>query len=147
MKRFTRKEFSAGGVVYKKFGVRIEVLLIAKNTSGVWCLPKGKIEQGETHQQAAVREIKEETGVDALIIRPLDDIKYNFISLHDKAQVFKEVRFFLFEYKEGSISKHLDPDREVDDVKWFEINEAIRIMTYPSEKMIMKKALEEIKVL
>ena len=128
MKRLVvRKEFSAGGVVYKKSGARCDVLLIAKNGSRVWCLPKGKIEQGETHQQAAVREVKEETGVDALIIRLLGDIKYNFISPLDKAQVYKEVRFFLFEYKQGSTTKHLDPDKEVDEVKWLEINEAINL--------------------
>lgn len=143
MKRIIRKEFSAGGVVCKKSGEKFDVLLIAKNASRVWCLPKGKIEAAETPEQAATREIKEETGVDALIISPLDDIKYDFISPLDKAHVFKEVRFFLLEYKQGVASAHLDPDREVEDVKWFGIDDAIKLMTYPSEKLIMNMARKE----
>lgn len=140
MVQLMRKEFSAGGVVYKKSAANVDVLLIARNNSKVWCLPKGKIEQNETHEDAAIREIKEETGITSRIIKLLADIKYNFVSPVDSAQVFKKVRFFLFEYTSGDICAQ---KTEIDEAGWFNIKEAIKIMTYPSERNIMKKAQEE----
>lgn len=141
MARLTRKESSAGGVVYEKSNNAVKALLIARNAKKTWCLPKGKIELNETPEQAAVREIKEETGIDAKIIKLLGDIHYKFISPEDSALVIKDVRFFLFCYAGGDIT----PQKiEVDDAGWFDINAAINMMSYPSEKKIMELAKKEI---
>jgi len=136
-----RAEFSAGGVVYKKNGSAVKVVLIARRGKTVWCLPKGKIEKAETPELAAAREIKEETGLTAELEKALSEIAYRYISPVDKAQVFKKVRFFLFKYLNGSVQDH---DDEVDEARWFDISEALKVMTYPSEKNIMKKASVEV---
>lgn len=144
MALLTRKEFSAGGVVYRGSVDKADVLLIARNSSKVWCLPKGKIEQGETHEATAFREIKEETGITGRLIKLLADIEYNFISPIDGAQVFKKVRFFLFEYASGDICAQ---KTEIDEAGWFNIKEAVNAMTYPSERKVIKKAKEELEKL
>ena len=130
-----RKEFSAGGVVYKKAGEKTEVVLISRRNA--WCLPKGKIEPGESPEGAAVREISEEAGIKVSVIKLLDDIFYKFISPADKAQVSKRVRFFLCKYLEGDL---LVDKTEVDETGWFDIKKALKVMSYPSEKFIMRKA-------
>ena len=89
----TRREFSAGGVLYKTNGYIIKVALIAKKGKTIWCLPKGKIEKGESSQDAAVREIQEETGLTGKLIMPIGDINYCYTSPVDKAFVLKKVRF------------------------------------------------------
>lgn len=136
-----RREFSAGGVIYKKTGHVPEVALIARNNKTVWCLPKGKIEPDEKAEKAAAREIREETGLAGRLIKPLGDITYWFVSPVDKARIFKKVRFFLFEYLNGSFEGH---DDEVDDAGWFTIPEALKAMSYPSEKQIMQTAKTEL---
>jgi len=144
MARLKRKEFSAGGVVYKKEGDSVKIILISRSHSlgaQVWCLPKGKIESNETHINAAAREIKEETGASGNLVKLLGDIKYQFISPQDKAHVYKEVRFFLFEYTNGILRAQ---ENESLDAKWFDIDEAARIMAYPSEKSMVLKAKGEI---
>jgi len=149
MTALTRKEFSAGGVVYKKAEDLMQVLLIARKQARkaqaaginkIWCLPKGKIEKDETSRQTAAREINEETGVTGRIVKLLGDIRYQFISPLDKARVFKNVRFFLFEYTGGEIACQ---DSEVEDARWLNVDEALKIMAYPSEKEIMRKAETE----
>jgi 8-oxo-dGTP pyrophosphatase MutT (NUDIX family) len=146
----TRREFSAGGVIYKKTDSIPKVALIARhqNIGGqakkgkkVWCLPKGKIEKEESSESAAEREIREETGLTGRLIKLLGSVTYWYVSSIDKARVFKNVRFFLFEYIKGTPGSH---DAEISQVNWFAIPEALEIMTYPSERRIMQRAAKEI---
>ena len=138
-----RREFSAGGVVYKSTGDIVWVILIARKNKTIWCLPKGKIEKKESFSEAAAREIKEEAGITAKLVKTLGNIAYYYVSPIDKAQIFKQVRFFLFKYLNGSIQEH---DDEAEQVKWFKPPEALKIMSYVSERDIMKKALKQIEV-
>ncbi len=144
----TKLQFSAGGVVYRKAGLKTEVVILTRGKvppfpkkergkGEIFCLPKGKMEKPETPQQAALREIKEETGLTGTIEKELGKIKYWFYSEEDKARVHKTVYFYLVKYLSGSTSDH---DTDAEDVRWLPIEEALKIMTYPSEREIVEKA-------
>jgi 8-oxo-dGTP pyrophosphatase MutT (NUDIX family) len=132
---------SSGGIIFRKDNGEIEVALISRKHGNVWCLPKGTIEKGETLEQTAIREVREETGLEGEILEKIGDINYWYMSEKKKnyKKYFKNVHFYLMKYKNGDTANH---DDEVDDAKWFEINKAYEIMTYKSEKEIMKKAME-----
>ncbi len=133
------RQLSSGGVIYRNVDNGIEVALIAVKGGTVWCLPKGLVEEGENIARTAHREVKEETGLDGKIIKKIDHIEY-FYSHKEKEETiryFKIVYFFLMEYTGGDVSEH---DKEVDDCKWFSINEAIKKIEYEDERKILKKA-------
>lgn len=137
------RQLSSGGVIYRNVDKGIEVALIAVKEGTVWCLPKGLVEEGENIARTAHREVKEETGLDGKIIKKIDHIEY-FYSHKEKEETiryFKIVYFFLMEYTGGDVSEH---DKEVDDCKWFSINEAIKKIEYEDEREIVRKAKEMI---
>ncbi len=107
----------------------------------IFCLPKGKIEKSETLQEAALREVKEETGLNGIIEKELGKIKYWFYSEEDKARVHKTVTFFLIRYESGDTSDH---DTDAEEVRWLPIDDALKIMTYPSERQMVEKAKESL---
>jgi len=131
-----KKIFSSGAVVYKIFRNKVKIVLIAKNKKQIWCLPKGKIEKGETREQAAIREVSEETGIQTIQLkRYLGKISYNYY-ISDIRQP-KTVHFFLAKYIKGRL---YTTDIEIDDTKWFFLSDAIAQMSYSSEIKIVKKA-------
>ena len=132
-----RREFSAGGVVIKD---KKEVLLI-KNPSNVWTFPKGHIEKGETPIQAAIREVKEETNVEAEVISYLGKIHYSFIWKGTK--VYKTVYFYLMQY----ISGIPVPSWEVKDARFINLERAKKILKYKGDKEIFLKALRKLHLL
>jgi 8-oxo-dGTP pyrophosphatase MutT (NUDIX family) len=101
----------------------------------VWGLAKGAVEQGERPEDAAVREVKEETGIKARIRKPLGDISYWFV--WDGERIRKTVRFFLMDHVGGDVRRH---DREMEEVRWFPLDEAIELAGYGSEKEVLQKA-------
>ena len=135
----TRREISAGGVVYRKTGVDAEVALIQPRDRDAWALPKGLIEQGETPENAALREVREETGLLGDIIERIDTIKYSYNARWEKptVRVFKIVTFYLLHSTGGDVSQH---DREVDRVEWFPLDYAMTHATYAQEREILRKA-------
>ncbi|MFA5338598.1 MAG: NUDIX hydrolase [Candidatus Omnitrophota bacterium] len=136
----TKLQFSAGGVVYRKAGAETEVIVLTRGEGKIFCLPKGKIERLETPQQAALREIKEETGLTGSIEKELGKINYWFYSDEDKARVHKTVYFYLVRFESGNTADH---DTDAEDVRWLPVEEALRIMTYPSERQMVEKAKNE----
>lgn len=130
---------SSGGVIFRRTGRGVEVALIAVKGGTVWCLPKGLVEEGENIARTAHREVKEETGLDGKIIEKIDHIQY-FYTHKEKdvtIRIFKIVYFFLMEYTGGDVGEH---DKEVDDCRWFSIDEAINKIEYKDELEILKKA-------
>lgn len=137
------RQISSGGVIYRNVDKGIEVVLIAVKGGTVWCLPKGLVEEGENIAKTAHREVKEETGLDGKIIKKIDHIQYFYAHKEKDVTIryFKIVYFFLMEYTGGDVSEH---DKEVDDCRWFSINEAIKKIEYEDEREILKKAKEMI---
>jgi len=135
----TRRELSAGCVVYRKEGERAEVVMIQPRDRAAWSLPKGLIEQGETAERAALREAREETGLSCDIRTLIDTIQYSYIAKWETppTRIFKIVTFFLSRFTGGDPSQH---DHEVDRVEWFSVTDAIDRATYPQEREILRKA-------
>lgn len=138
----TKLQFSSGGIIYRKVGKKIEVALIVRGEGKIFCLPKGKIEKPETPQETALREVEEETGLKGKIDREIGKINYWFYSKEEKARIFKTVYFYLIKYESGETSRH---DFEVEEVMWLSIDEALKIMTYPTERKMMQKAKQLLK--
>lgn len=132
-----REERSAGGVV-----VRGEQALVivptrrAADGSRVLGLPKGHVDPGETEQQAATREVREETGVQAELVRELGEVRYWYS--RKGRPVPKSVVFYLFRYREGDPADH---DDEVEEVYWMDLREARRALTYVGEREMADRAL------
>lgn len=134
-------ESSAGGVVVREHQGVLEVAVIRPRGKQVWALPKGHVDPGEKPEQAALREVREETGISARLERQLGEIKY-FYQFRG-ARIFKTVAFFLFWFEGGDIDQ-LDPSMrvEVDEAKWIPLAGADRVIAYRGEKEMLKKAQE-----
>ncbi len=134
-----RRELSAGGVVHRRHGKATEIALI--RTGKRWGLPKGHVEAGEGIQQAACREVLEETGLEGEVVGELGEISYRYA--YKKAggelvRVFKRVHFFLLRWSKGEIRGH---DYEVDEASWFDLEEALEKLTYPTEQKMVRQAM------
>lgn len=128
---------SSGGVIYRAVNGEFEVALISKGR--IWCLPKGLIEEGETAEETAVREVREETGLAGEIVQKIGKIHYDF---RKEKHFFKTVHFFLLKFIKGSVDAH---DFEVDSAKWVPLSDGLHKLTYPNEKKILRKAKDILK--
>lgn len=111
---------------------------------GVVCLPKGLVDPGEKPLEAGLREVREETGVTAVPIVKLADIKYMYVrSWGDRERVFKIVSFYLFRYETGKIDDISEEMRiEVARAKWIRLEDAPQMLAYRGEKQMARKAIE-----
>ena len=109
------------------------VALIATRNKTRWGLPKGAVAEGETSEQAALREVREETGLEAEIVRPLDTIEYFFRA--GDTLIHKRVDFYLMRYVAGELEPQLS---EVDDVEWVELNASLQRASFESERKLLE---------
>jgi 8-oxo-dGTP pyrophosphatase MutT (NUDIX family) len=141
----TVEEVSAGGIVVDLGTPGHPVAIIARINRGgrlEWCLPKGHPEGEEGHEEAACREIEEETGIEGRLLAPLGSIDYWFtVSGH---RVHKTVHHFLLEATGGYLTTEKDPDHEAIDVAWVNIDELGRKLSFPNERRIADIAREYI---
>jgi 8-oxo-dGTP pyrophosphatase MutT (NUDIX family) len=134
---------SAGGVVYQRGDDGVEVMLAARRTRRgdlAWGLAKGGIEPDESLEEAAVREVREETGIEAEIEAPLGDTRYFYV--WEDVRIRKTVHFFLMRATGGDPS---DRDDEMEDVKWFPLERAIKRAAYRGEREVLGRAAEHLR--
>jgi len=138
-RRKTRNEHSSGGAVVAVRNGKPHVALIATRNRTRWGLPKGAVAEGETSEAAALREVLEETGLEARIVKPLDTIEYFFRA--GDTLIHKRVDFYLMEYVGGELQPQLS---EVDDVEWVELTSAVRRASFDSERKLLEMALVDV---
>jgi 8-oxo-dGTP pyrophosphatase MutT (NUDIX family) len=134
----TRTERSAGGVVYRREGDSTEVALASRRTRRgelAWGLPKGLIEPREDPAATALREVREETGLEAEIEGDLGEISYFYV--WEGVRVRKSVRFYLMRATGGDVSRH---DHEMEEVRWFGLEDAVSAASFKSERETLERA-------
>ena len=105
-----------------------------------WCIPKGHLEQDETSEQAAIREVFEETGLEAKIIQHLGEVNYQFIQ--DGSKISKTVHVYLMQQTGGELSFDKDPHKEASELEWVQVSELLARLSHGNEKRIAKVAIE-----
>jgi 8-oxo-dGTP pyrophosphatase MutT (NUDIX family) len=131
-------EKSCGAIVYRKFHGNTEILLIKHVNSGHWSFPKGHVEEGETEEETALREVKEETGIDILV----DTSFRETVQYYPRKDTQKIVVYFLGKARNYDF---VPPEEEIAAIKWVEIGNAAAMLTYENDKTIVAKAKVEIK--
>jgi 8-oxo-dGTP pyrophosphatase MutT (NUDIX family) len=133
--RINKKVQSSGGLVIRVVNGEWVTLLVGSGTPLKWRIPKGMVEKGETLEQTAVREVKEETGLTSSIIKIIGTAEWTY--LYNKEYWDETVFFYLLGYIGGNTDQH---DKEFDEVKWVPIEIAAKILFYPSEAVIAVNA-------
>ncbi|HZS06254.1 MAG TPA: NUDIX domain-containing protein [Blastocatellia bacterium] len=135
----TLDQVSAGGVAFRRRDSGPEVVIISVGPEGRWQLPKGLVDRGETPELAAIREVREEAGIETELLGLIDKIEYWYVA--DRAgrrvRYHKFVWFFLLRYKAGDVSEH---DWEVNEARWVGLDQAAEMLTYKGEREVFTKA-------
>ena len=135
-----KHERSAGGLVLRRENNGYDGLIIGRATPRIWSLPKGHIEPNETIENAALREVKEETGIDASIIVKLSDIRYWFYA--NKLKHSKIVHFYLMRYVAGTPTPQIG---EVDETLWAKLDDLAEMLTHVNERRLVEIAQNLVK--
>jgi 8-oxo-dGTP pyrophosphatase MutT (NUDIX family) len=135
-------EVSAGGFVISKSDPSQVALMARFNRGGKleWCIPKGHLEENETSEQAALREVFEETGLEAEIIAELGEVNYQFIQ--DGSKISKTVHVYLMQQTGGELTFENDPHKEASELEWVQVSELLARLSHGNERRIAKMAIE-----
>lgn len=131
----TARATSAGGVVHRLIEGRVQIALVHRRAPVLWALPKGTPDSGETIEETALRETREETGLEVEIEARLQSIRYFFV--RGTTRFHKTVHFFLMRPIGGSLDAH---DAEFDEVRWTDLSEALAIMSHATERSVVEEA-------
>lgn len=139
----TKTAVSAGGVVVRGGAEpgTVDVLVLTSKEGRVRHLPKGTVEDGESAEAAATREVREEGGVVAEVLAALPTIDYWFFWRPEATRYHKYVHFFLMRYLSGDVADH---DDEVEAAEWMPAAAALGSLTYPKERHALRRALAEL---
>ena len=130
---------SSGGVVYRYVDGKIETVLCGRDTPVRWSLAKGTPDPGETLEQTALREVREETGLEVEMVEPIKSIDYWFADRNEDVRYHKTVHFYLMVPIGGATNLH---DPEFDVVQWFPYDKALRRLSHANETSVLRGALE-----
>lgn len=135
----TAEQVSAGGVAFRKRDDRTEIAIILTVPEKRWQLPKGMIDPGETAEQAATREVREEAGIETDLIASIEKTEYWFFADRngERTRFHKYVHWFLMQYTGGNVEDH---DHEVFECRWVSIAEALSMLVFKNERDVVKKA-------
>ncbi|HYN86672.1 MAG TPA: NUDIX domain-containing protein [Pyrinomonadaceae bacterium] len=136
----TIEQVSAGGVAFRREGGRTEVALIRVGAARPrWQLPKGIVDAGEALESAAVREVREEAGVETGLVAHVETIEYWYVSTErgERVRFHKFVHFYLLRYLAGDTRDH---DHEVLEARFFPAEEAARVLAFASERGVVARA-------
>ena len=141
MKLPVREQVSAGGVVFRRDGKRIDVVIVAVGGNNRWQLPKGLVEKDEKPEIAAVREAREEGGVDSEVVELIETVEYWYAGLDggERVRFHKRVHFYLLRYLSGDTSNH---DWEVNEARWVPIDDARTQLAFDNERRVVERARE-----
>jgi len=145
LKFHTVEQVSAGGAAFRINDGKIEFAIVAVNPSRRWQLPKGLVDDGETTEQAALREVREEAGIECEIIEKIEKIEYWYFGNEngERVRYHKFVHFFLMKYNSGDTKNH---DTEVAEVRFVSPDQAIEALAFDAEKEVINKGLQLIKL-
>lgn len=129
---------SSGGVVYRKDQGNLETVLCGRSDPVRWSLAKGTPDPGETLEETALREVREETGLEVELDTSLGSIDYWFADRDSDVRYHKTVHFYLMVPVGGDTDQH---DPEFDVVQWFQVDEALKAMAYVNEADVLRRAL------
>ena len=139
----TKDQVSAGGVAYRYVNSGLEVAIVCVKPSLRWQLPKGIVDPGETMEVTAVREVKEEAGIETDLIDLIETVQYWYqrVQYGKRIRYHKFVHFFLLKYRAGDVTNH---DHEVAESRWVGVDEALEMLAFSSERNVVGKAREMI---
>ena len=129
---------SSGGVVYRQQNGSLETVLCGRSEPVRWSLAKGTPDPGETLEETALREVREETGLEVQLDSSLGSIEYWFSDRGSEVRYHKTVHFYLMVPVGGDTAQH---DPEFDVVRWFPVDEALETMAYNNEADVLRRAL------
>ena len=140
----TLDQISAGGVAFRWRDSKPEIAIVCVKPKQRWQLPKGIVDPGESPEVTAVREVKEEAGVETDRLALIETIEYWYRSVRNGRPVryHKFVHFYLLEYRSGNVSEH---DHEVEESRWVSFDEALAMLAFEGERAVVEKAREMIK--
>jgi 8-oxo-dGTP diphosphatase len=135
----TMDQISAGGVAFRWKDSEPEIAIVSVKPKLRWQLPKGIVDPGESPQVTAVREVREEAGVETALIKLIETIEYWYRSVKygKPVRYHKFVHFYLLEYKSGNVTDH---DHEVEEARWVSFEEALELLDFKSERDVVEKA-------
>src|SRR5258707_11310717 len=140
-KSLTKTQTSAGGVAFRSNDNQVEVALISVGELNRWQLPKGIVNKDESTENAALREVREETGLNTDLIELIDKVEYWYYATEkgQRIRYHKFVYFYLLQYKSGDVTDH---DHEVNEARWVPIAAASTMLAFKSEQDVIVKAQE-----
>jgi 8-oxo-dGTP pyrophosphatase MutT (NUDIX family) len=136
-------QVSAGGVAFRRNDSEPEIAIVSVKPKLRWQLPKGIVDPGESPEVTAVREVREEAGIETERLALIETIEYWYRSVRNGKPVryHKFVHFYLLEYRGGEVADH---DHEIEEAKWVRFDEALNLLEFKNEREVVEKAREMI---